>query len=380
MSPTAPRRTATRPLALRTRPARLALMGAVAAFAGLTACSHDSTASEATTQAPATTASTASTASATTSPAIPPTTSAPATSAPATTAPAPEPVLAAPSGRIALPDGYEYPEGIDVDPATGMLYAGTLFGGAIATVSPDGTVTELIPADADGRSIAIGLAVGADRLWIAGGFDSTLYEYELDGTFVGRHVAAQGAGALNEVVVTDSGVFVTDSFQRTLWRVPAGAAADAPLEPAIDLAAQGIEYVEGAYNWNGIEQLPDGTLITVQTATGQMYAIDPVTLTVREIPTTGDSLVDADAFVVFDEDTLFLNRNAPDTIARVDLCPELACAQVTTALVDETLDFPTGISRRGDDLIVVAAQFDKGGPIAPGTPSRPFVLSVVPIR
>ncbi len=289
-------------------------------------------------------------------------------------------MLGAPTGRIALPDGCEYPEGVDVDPTTGVLHAGTLFGGAIATVGPDGTVTELIPAGSDGRAIAIGLAVGADRLWIAGGFDSTLYEYDLDGTLVGRHVAAQGAGALNEVVVTDAGVFVTDSFQRTLWRVPAGAGADAPLEPAIDLAAQGVEYVEGAYNWSGIEQLPDGTLIAVQTATGQLYAIDPVASTVREIPTTDDSLVDADAFVVFDEDTLFVNRNTPDTIARVDLCPELACAAVTTALADETLDFPTGISRRGDDLVVVAAQFDKGGPIGPGAPSRPFVLSVVPIR
>jgi Cu-Zn family superoxide dismutase len=347
-------------------------MSAVAALAGLTACSSDGTASVTTTTAPATTASTAST---TTTPAGPTT-----TGGPATTVTVPDPVLAAPTSRIALPDGYEYPEGIDLDPATGVLYAGTVFGGAIATVSPDGSVTELIPANADGRTIAIGLAVGADRLWIAGGFDSTLYEYELDGTFVGRHVAAPAAGVLNEVVVTDEGVFVTDSTQRTLWRLPAGAAADAPLEPAIDLAAQGVEYVADAYNWNGIEQLPDGTLITVQTATGQMYAIDPMALTVREIPTTGDSLVDADAFVVFDEDTLFVNRNASDTIARVDLCPELACAEVTTALVDETLDFPTGITRRGDELVVVAAQFDKGGPIGPGTPSRPFVLSVVPIR
>ena len=274
---------------------------------------------------------------------------------------------------LALPDGFEYPEGIAVDPATGTLFVTSIAGGAVASSSPDGSFDVLIPANADGKIMAGGVAATSDRLWLAGGYGAALYEYTLDGVFVGSHASGPG-GFLNDVVVTDDGVFVTDSVLPTLWRLPLASEPDAPLEAFIDLTDEGVTYGEG-FNWNGIRELSDGSLIAAQTSTGQLFRVDVAARTVSEIQTDSAPLLGADGLVVDDLD-VYVVRNSSGRVDTVRLCPDLSCGAVRAGSESLSMQFPTTAVIVDGQLLVVGSQFDRGGPIGPGEPQRPFTINV----
>jgi hypothetical protein len=68
-----------------------------------------------------------------------------------------------------------------------------------------------------------------------------------------------------------------------------------------------------------------------------------------------------------------------DIVNRVDLCPSYDCGTVVYGAVDPLLSFPTDVEIRGDQLLVVNSQFDNGGGLGDGTPTKPFTISAIPI-
>jgi Cu-Zn family superoxide dismutase len=47
------------------------------------------------------------------------------------------------------------------------------------------------------------------------------------------------------------------------------------------------------------------------------------------------------------------------------------------SITDAALSIPTTLVRTGGQTLVVSSQFDKGGPMGPGTPTNPFTVLTV---
>jgi hypothetical protein len=273
---------------------------------------------------------------------------------------------------ITLPAGGEYPEGIAIDAGTAYVTSastGEVFAGALA-----GDTLELFaPApDVDVERLATGITTAGGFVYVAGADTQQVRVYDSDGGIVAT-ASSDVAGFLNDLVVANGYVYVTDSTVPTIWRFPADATGDVALEPWADVSTS-ISYTEDSINLNGIAPGSDGTLVTVNATTGQLYAVDLNDGAASEIDLGGGDLTNGDG-IVGEGNTLWVVLNAQSTIARIDL--EGSTAVVTRGAADETLDFPTtGEIDADGNLWVVNSQFDKRG--EPGTyeaPSTSFTIA-----
>ncbi len=271
---------------------------------------------------------------------------------------------------IPLPDGWQ-PEGIAIGEGT-TFYVGSLATGAIYRgdlLTGQGSVLVQPP---EGR-IAVGLAYDPVTrfLWVAGGPGGAGYVYD---TVRGRTVRvyqfvdpATTSTFVNDVVVTDYGAFFTDSFRPVLYFVPFGGSNRLPDRFAfreIPLGGE-FEFIEGAFNANGIEALPNGrTLIVINSTTGKLYRVNPFTGQVIEIEVTGGELTMGDG-ILLDGRTLYVVRNRANEIAVVQLNNVLTIGRVVGTITDDDFDVPTTIDQYGDALYAVNARF--------GTPPGPDV-------
>ncbi|MEU9476803.1 superoxide dismutase [Streptomyces sp. NPDC048191] len=75
--------------------------------------------------------------------------------------------------------------------------------------------------------------------------------------------------------------------------------------------------------------------------------------------------------------TLWAAHNRTNTLTRWRLSPDGTEAHLTRTLTDPALQVPTTLARTQHGLLVVRSQFDKGGPMGPGTPTPPFTVARV---
>ena len=133
----------------------------------------------------------------------------------------------APSGSLAepidLPDGFQ-PEGITSGLSSRFggstkLFVGSRANGAIWKGSAKtGTGSILVPA---GSQAALGLHVDwRGRLWVAGGASQTIRVYNSKTGALLRSYSFPTTGFLNDLVITRSGVYATDSVNQQLAVVP----------------------------------------------------------------------------------------------------------------------------------------------------------------
>ena len=258
--------------------------------------------------------------------------------------------------RIALPNGFR-PEGIAISGKT--FYVGSIPTGAVYRGDlRSGKGKVLVPA-ADGHA-SIGLKVDRrDRLFVAGGPTGMAFVYDADS---GKELAAYKltdlATFVNDVIVTRSGAYFTDSVNQVVYRIPigrngrlGGAAETIPL-------TGDIVYDPAAFNANGIAATPDGKrLIIVQSGLGKLFTVDPESGVTDEIAldepvTQGDGLL-------LDGKTLYVVRNFQNRIAVVKLDRKLESGKVVTHIVAPPgkLDIPTTIAEFGDSLYAVNARF-----------------------
>src|SRR5829696_7031511 len=194
---------------------------------------------------------------------------------------------------VSLPDGIR-PEGITSGPGT-TYYVGSLADGRIVTGDLlAGTVATLLPG-APGRSLR-GL-FHDDRcgvVWAVGGVTS-------DGVTKGhvwcvdartgavRHdVLVPDAVFLNDLVVTDTAVWVTDSRVDRLTVIRHDHATLSASAPTF--VPLGGDWPAGdgvAINANGIRLLPDGDIVLNNSRVGGLWQVKPATGLTREIPVRG---------------------------------------------------------------------------------------------
>lgn len=263
--------------------------------------------------------------------------------------------------RIGLPDGFR-PEGITHNGPT--IYVGSLANGAIWRGDVRTGDGEIFIEGAEGRvAVGVDYESGAGRLWVAGGPTGEVRVYDAsDGTLLQTY-RFSGAGFINDLVVTGTAVYVTDSSADHLDVIPLGAGGALPAPNAVTTLRLGgdFEFVPNQFNANGIVATR-GSLIVVNTQVGRLYRVDPATgnATAIAVETAdGDpySVTFGDGLEVRGTRTLYVVRNRLELVAVLTLASDLASAELNGEL-DDDLSIPTTAAYASGRLWVVNARFD----------------------
>lgn len=263
---------------------------------------------------------------------------------------------------IALPDGF-FPEGIAVgtgnDVYTGSLVDGAIWKGDLRS----GSGEVLVPGTEGGIAVGMAFDDRSGTLFVAGGPTGTATVY--DGS-TGATVTqvSLGAGFINDVIVTRTAAYFTNSFAPEIYEIPLNSrgAVDGPVR-TVPLGGD-FTFVPGGFNANGIEATPDGGgLIVAGSAAAELYTVDPSTGVATVIDL--DVAVAGDGLVLLGR-TLYVNENSLNRIAVVDLSANLSSGSVVGYLTSDAFDVPTTSARFGSSLYAVNAKF--GTPPTPATP------------
>lgn len=259
---------------------------------------------------------------------------------------------------IPLPNGFQ-PEGIAVGRGTdffvGSIPTGAIYHGDLRT----GEGSILVPPQ-EGRA-AIGLAVDerTNYLFVAGGPTGNGYMYDAStGESLGVYPFTTETTFVNDVVVTRYAAYFTDSFRSVLYRLPLSAGGRLPEPDAVqEIALTGDFEPVGGFNTNGIDATPNGKrLVIVQSATGNLYRVDPRSGDTTLIDLGGGSVPNGDG-ILLDGKTLYVVQNSLNQIAVVRLTPGLTAGEVVDHITDPAFDVPTTIAEFGRALYAVNARF-----------------------
>jgi hypothetical protein len=273
--------------------------------------------------------------------------------------------------RIELPDGFQ-PEGIE---SWGPhLYTGSLADGAIWKADArTGNGRVLVPRVA-GR-VAVGLHIDHwGRLWVAGGSNQTIRVYGARSGDLLRTYTFPTTGFLNDLAITRSGVYATDSVNQQLavvpfrhWGMlpPASAARTLPL-------SGDIHYTTG-FNANGIV-VRGRSLILVQSNTGLLFRVKPSTGETKTIDTGGESLTFGDGLELHGR-TLYVVRNQLNLVAVLRLSNDGRRARLVGEITSPDLAVPTTATKALGALWVVNARFD-----TPPTPTTKYWITRLPLH
>lgn len=265
---------------------------------------------------------------------------------------------------IPLPNGFA-PEGI----ASGKgseFFAGSLANGAIFKGDFKSGQGAILAAGAPGR-VSVGMKYDerSGYLFVAGG--PTGVARVFDGN-TGAEVAVYslGAGFINDVVITRDAAFFTNSAAPVLFKLPLSARGGLPAQSDVQtLALSGDWQQVAGFNANGIAATPNGkTLIVVNSTSGNLFTVDPMTGAATKIDLGADTVTQGDG-ILLDGKTLYVVRNRSNVIAVVALKADLSKGAIERTITSPFFRVPTTIAEFGGALYAVNARF--GTPATPAT-------------
>jgi sugar lactone lactonase YvrE len=246
--------------------------------------------------------------------------------------------------------------------AGSTFYAGDLFSGDIYRGDVQRGTAEKFIDNPPGR-MALGLRVDvADGLlFVAGGFDGRGYVYDLaTGATVATYQFSTEPSVINDVALTPSGAWFTNSYQPVLYFVPIAHGRPGPAS-TLQLSGPAAEVTEG-FNNNGIQATADGsTLLVAHTNEAAVNAVDPVSGASR--PVEGVSVPNVDG-ILLEGRTLYAVQNFSNQIAEYRLSGDTTSGTLTKVVTSDSFEVPTTVARFGDRLAAVDAKFDTGFPPA----------------
>lgn len=266
-------------------------------------------------------------------------------------------------GVVPLPEGFQ-PEGVTAS-TDGRVFVGSLRDGDVWEADLDsGGGSLLVDAPADRVAVGLDVDEANGRLFVAGGPTGHAFVYDI-GT--GDDVAAvplttSEGTFVNDVVVTPSGAWFTDSQQPVLYHVP--FTDDGSLGTLETLELQGPAGDASAdFNLNGIDAVPDGsTLVVVHSGLGEVLTVDPETGESSVIDLGEEGPVPNGDGILLAGSTLWVVQNFLNQIAEIALADDLATGTIESVVTDERFRIPTTIAAVEDRLVVVNARFDIAEP------------------
>lgn len=261
---------------------------------------------------------------------------------------------------IPLPTAFR-PEGIAL--GTGhTFYAGSLADGTILVGDlRTGATEELVPG-AEGR-FSVGMSVDrrSGYLFVAGGPNAVGRVYDTrTGALLAEYpmTGGQAGNFINDVIVTRSAAYFTNSFAPYIYRVPLGPAGALPAPAdvaAIELSGDWAQ--QPGFNANGIEATPNGRdLIVVSSAAQAIYRVDPTSGSATQIDLGGDTIPNGDGLVLLGQ-TLYVVQNQLNQIGVITLAPDLTSGAVGQPITSTFFNVPTTALAFGSSLYVVNAKF-----------------------
>jgi sugar lactone lactonase YvrE len=262
--------------------------------------------------------------------------------------------------RIDLPDGWR-PEGI-TSAFRSRLYVGSLADGAIWRGSARTGEGQVLVEGVEGR-MAVGLHVDwRGRLWVAGGNNHTVRVYNaLTGRLLETYTFDTD-GFINDLAITRTAVYATDSQHKQLAVVPLGRGGRLPAPSAatlLPLTGDEFVVVPNEFNANGIVA-KGNFLIMVQSNTGKLFRVDPTTGDTSTIDTGGYSVTNGDGLALHNG-RLYVVRNQNNLVAVFNLGSDLLSATLVgeiTSPAPGALDVPTTATFALGKLWVVNARFN----------------------
>jgi sugar lactone lactonase YvrE len=261
---------------------------------------------------------------------------------------------------IQLPTGFR-PEGIEVGRGT-TFYVGSVANGAIYQGDlRTGTGAILVPGAAGKAATGIELD-SRNRLFVAGAATGTATVYNAGtGALIRTYTLGTAPTFINDVVVTPTAAYFTDSQKPVLYRVPIGPTGALGNAQTIDLSGD-YAHVDGEFNLNGIDATPSGkTLVAVQSVNGKLYRIDPATGVAKTISLGTGSVPNGDG-ILLTGNTLYVVQNQLNRVAVIALGFGLSTGQIVTRLTDSDFSVPTTIDDFGHWLYAVNARFGQPSP------------------
>jgi sugar lactone lactonase YvrE len=255
---------------------------------------------------------------------------------------------------IPLPNGFR-PEGIEVGRGT-TFYVGSVANGAIYRGNlRTGAGAILVPGETGKAATGIELD-NRNRLFVAGAATGKAHVYNArTGAPIQTFTFASAPTFINDVVVTRTGAFFTDSQKAVLYRIPIGPRG--ALGAVQTIPVGGDFALATGFNLNGIDATRNGkTLVAVQSNTGKLFRIDPANGVAREISLGGESVPNGDGILLTGK-TLYVVQNQLNRVAVIALSANLASGRVVTRLSDPDFSVPTTIDDLGRRLYAVNARF-----------------------
>ncbi|MFG2980481.1 SMP-30/gluconolactonase/LRE family protein [Streptomyces sp. NPDC048258] len=290
------------------------------------------------------------------------------------------------STAFTLPGAKVYPEGIATDPRTHTVYVGSYADGTVYRARPGRPEAEVfLPSGTDGRHTANGLRVDArGRLWVT---DSTagvsVYDTATGTRLAHFEVAGTSPRFVNDLTFTpDGSAYLSDSVRGVIYRVtPAQlAAGSGTLTEAYDLTPALRPRPAGSFSLNGIVSDRAGRyLLTVDMPEGDLYRVDLRTGAVRRVDLGGADLKAGDGLDLSPDGTLRVAHNTTNTLTRWRLGRDGTRARLLHTITDPSLQIPTTLAHTPGRTLVVRSQFDKGGPMSPGS-GTPTTFTIASVR
>jgi hypothetical protein len=173
-------------------------------------------------------------------------------------------------------------------------------------------------------------------------------------------LTSPGISFVNDVVITRTAAYFTDSFQQQMYRLPLGPRGALPDPSDIETIplSRDFQFMPGQFNANGIEAPQDGSaLIMVNSYFGELYRVDPHTGDASLIDLGGGSVPSGDGLVLHGA-RLYVVQNFLNQIAVVELDQALSTGEVTGYLTSPYFRIPTTAAAFGDALYAVNARFN----------------------
>ncbi len=229
---------------------------------------------------------------------------------------------------LVLPTGKPV-SGLSYDPRTDYLYAATGF-------------VDLVNGNFTDQGVIVYDASSGDLIMVIGFGDGIL---------------------INDVLVTRTAVYFTDSFNPDLYKLPLEKGGRLPSTPEVEsIFMDGFEMVDGI-NANGLVGDFDGKqLVIVNISTGVLYRVDTASgeASPLEIEGAEQLFVNGDGLYL-DGRTLYIVQNFSNKIAVVQLSGDLSGGEFIRNIPGEgefnPLDIPTTVIGFGNSLYVINTNF-----------------------
>jgi DNA-binding beta-propeller fold protein YncE len=207
----------------------------------------------------------------------------------------------------------------------GAIYKGNLRTGEGAILSPP-TGKSVSGLSYDPRTDYLYAATGFGDLFTGSFIDQGVIVYDASSGDVITEITFGDGIVINDVLVTRTGVYCTDSFNANLYKLVLEKGGRLPSTPVVQVIPMpGFLMVEG-FNANGLAGDFDGRqLVIVNISTGVLYLVDTESGEASPLEIEGAEQLFADGDGLYlSGRTLYIMQNFSDKIAVVQLSGDLS--------------------------------------------------------